>query len=195
MVIHLLINGVPRRPYRVLDRQRIGAAVGDNRHAIQSDQRRAAVLRIVETTVRLLQRFAAHQIAEPAGYIFFEGAFQNFTGKARNAFHRLQRDVTGKAVTNHHVDFTIENYGSFDIADIIDRRGRYLFARRPRQFIAFAVLLAITQHTDAWIGHAENSLGIDRTHQAKLNQVMRLAIDIGAGVDNHRAFFKTRNND
>ncbi len=47
MAIDLLINGVTRRANGILDRQRIGAAVSDDRHAVQTNQRRAAIFRIV----------------------------------------------------------------------------------------------------------------------------------------------------
>ena len=47
MAIDLLINGVARRANGIFDRQRIGAAMSDDRHAVQTNQRRAAIFRIV----------------------------------------------------------------------------------------------------------------------------------------------------
>ena len=49
--IHLMVDGVARQTNRTLDRQRTGAAMGDDRHAVQTDQRRAAILGIIQSSI------------------------------------------------------------------------------------------------------------------------------------------------
>ena len=63
MLIHFLIHRVARRANGVFDCQRTGTAVGDDRHAVQADQRRAAVLGIVQAAISCFERIAADQIA------------------------------------------------------------------------------------------------------------------------------------
>ena len=51
MTVDLLIHRVARRANGILDRERTGAAMGDDRHAVQADQRRAAVFGVIQAPI------------------------------------------------------------------------------------------------------------------------------------------------
>ena len=54
MLIHLVIHRVACGANRVFDRQWIGAAVSNDRDAVQTDQRSTAILGIIQPAVGLL---------------------------------------------------------------------------------------------------------------------------------------------
>src|SRR5512140_3188494 len=47
--IHLMFDSITRQTNGTFDRQGIGAAMGNDRHAVQTDQRRAAILGIIQS--------------------------------------------------------------------------------------------------------------------------------------------------
>src|SRR6185436_4944956 len=99
-----------------------------------------------------------------------------------DALHGLERDVTGKAVADDDIDFIVKDVPAFDIADEVDERGCELRARRPRQVIALAFLFTIAQNPDARLRYGQNPLGVNRSHETELNQVVRLAVDVRPGI-------------
>src|SRR5262245_36005178 len=118
--------------------------------------------------ISLLDGVAAHQIAHAACHIFLEGAPQDLPRETCHALHGLERNVAGEPVAHDDVDLAVKNIPAFDIADVVDRRSQKLLARGSGQIVALALLFAVAQHADAWIGHAENSFSVDRAHETEL---------------------------
>ena len=157
--------------------------MSDDRHAVQADERRAAVFGIVQAAVSLTQGFLTEQISETAREIFLERFFQHLPGKAGDAFHGFERHVAGKAIADDDVDFAVENIASLDVANIAERQLGEQLARRPRELVPFAFLFTNRQQPDPRVLAAEGDPRVSGTHEGELDQMLRAAFDGRAGIE------------
>src|SRR5215470_1895017 len=130
---------------RVFDLRRPRATVCDDRDAAQTEQRRAAVFPVVQATIGAHERAAAHEITHAAQRRLSEGALQHAADIRGETFHRLQRDIAGKAVAHDDVDLAVEEVATFDVADVVERGLREQIARRAREVVALGIFFAVAQ--------------------------------------------------
>src|SRR5207244_2100986 len=83
---------------------------------------------------------------------------------------------------------------SFDIANEIKIDLLAKFECLQRQFIAFVVLSAVAENTNAGLLVTKNFAGINAAHHRVMEKMDRTALDIGAGIDQHE-FILLRWND
>ena len=79
---------------------------------------------------------------------------------------------------------------AFDVADEVQVQLLAELEGSQRQFVAFGVFGADAQDADAGLLVAENLAGVDAAHDGKLREVQRLALDVGAGVQQHEFIFR-----
>ena len=77
----------------------------------------------------------------------------------------------------------------FDVTDEIQVQLLAEFVSLARQLVAFAFLGAVAQNADPRGFAAEDFSGIDVAHNGKLGEVNRLALRIGAGIDEDEFVF------
>src|SRR5207302_1731532 len=101
------------------------------------------------------------------------------------AFAQLERDVAGEAIADNDVDFTFENVPAFHVTDKVQRRQLEGLERLFGQLVSLCVLFADGQQTNARPANAEDGAGINITHDGELLEVVRLAVDVGANVEEY----------
>ena len=161
--------------------------MADDDDAVDAEQRRAAVLRVV------------HAPAEPPERALREQVADTCRERARRAPRRssvstmstrlsldLQHDVAGEAVADDHVGHARVDVARLDVADEVHRRGLQQPVRLASQLVALRLFLADRQQADARRSHAERDLRVHRAHHRELQQVRGPALGVGASVEQHR---------
>jgi hypothetical protein len=182
-----------RHVNRVLDRLGVRAAVADQRDAVDPQQRRAAVLGVVDAPLEPPQR-RGHQRGADLGqkaaahHLVFDHV-QHHLGGALDA---LQDHVAGETVGHHHVDFAAEDVAALDVTQVIERRraarrARQQLVRVARERRALVLLRAVGEQPDLGPRLAVQEPRVDRAEHAGLSQHRRLGVDVGAHVE-QRAF-------
>src|SRR3979490_1621805 len=94
----------------------------DNAHALNSQQRSAAILGVVDALLEITKSAAGEQIADLPRNRGLQRLLESGTHKVGYAFRNLERHVAHKAVSNNYIDVAGEQIASFDIADEIQRK-------------------------------------------------------------------------
>src|SRR5262249_2335299 len=87
------------------------AAMADDRHALDAEQRRAAVARVVEDAPD-----ARHRVT--AGDLAAELLVHELVEELRDRLIELEEDVADKAVADHHVEVAVRTTAAQDVAPL-----------------------------------------------------------------------------
>ena len=140
---------------------------------------------MIQASVGLSERFSAEQIPQTAERTFLKCVLEHRHDKVRHPFHRLQGHIAGKTIAHYHIELTAADVSTLYIADIIQRTAGKLIARGPCQIVSLPLFFAVAEHAYPGTRNTQNPLGVDRTHEGELNQMARLAVDVGPGIDDH----------
>ena len=155
--------------------------------AANSQERSAAEFLIFETRFEFLQ--AADQALtglggdhrQEFGHFLLERAEEKFD----RSLARLKQDVAGEAFADDHAGAAVVDISAFDVTDeailhlTVEKQG----AGRADEVGSFVFFGADVQNADAGLGDAQDSLGVDRTHDAVLIKVLGFRVHIRADVD------------
>ena len=83
---------------------------------------------------------------------------------------------------------------SFDVAQKIQIELPAQFHGLAGEIVSFGLFPAVAQDADARVGIAEDFPRIDAAHDGELRQVQRLALGIGAGIQQQKVFLRRRKN-
>ena len=133
----------------VAHRLRRRAAVTDDAQARDAEQRRAAVLRIVDALAEAPERPPRQQVAHLARERALQLLAEQLLDHLDQALAQLQRDVAGEAVAHDDVGLAREHVAGFDVADERERRRFEQLVRLARQLVALAFFLADREQPDA----------------------------------------------
>jgi len=161
--------------------------MADDGDAFESEQRRSAVLRVIETLLEICERVARKQEAELARDSGLQRFLENGADGLDETFADLERDVANKAVTDDDIGASVVEVAAFDVAEKIDRQSFDELEGITGKVIAFGLFLTDGQKTDARIGgggkaSAEDGAEINFSHDGELLEVVGLAIDVGANI-------------
>ena len=78
-----------------------------------------------------------------------------------------------------------EELARFEVADERDRRRLPAGVRLADEVVALAGFLADRQQPDAGLGDAERDARVRGAHHAELHEMLRPAVEVGAGVEQH----------
>ena len=84
----------------------------------------------------------AADVAELAQHGAAEFLAHGIGDQARRALHRLQSDIAGKAIGNHHIHFIRKNVVALDETHVVDIAGRQQIVRRLHDVVALDLLRA-----------------------------------------------------
>ena len=185
---------VCRGPNRTANRLGIRRAVRDDRHAADAEQRRTAVFRRIEPLAHRGEIFPHQQIRQPRAPIAAEHSAQTAEQERRESFHRLERDVAGKAVRDDDVRLRAVDIAALDVPDVV-HVGRHLLEHRgrgARVVVALRTFLAVGENPDARTRNVAHMAPVHAAHHGELHEVDRLHIDICARVDQQAESFAGR---
>ena len=124
----------------VADGLRRRAAVADDAQPGDAEQRRAAVLRVVDALAEPPERAPRQQVADLARKRALQLLAEQRPRPSRPALRSLQHDVAGEAVADDHVGVAAVDLARLDVADEVQRRGLEQLVRLARQLVALASL-------------------------------------------------------
>ena len=105
----------------------------------------------------------------------------------------LEDDVAIKSIRYHHLIIPGEDIAGFAVAhEIVAGLLLHQFIGFLGELIALFRLCADVDQAHAGIGNIHHALHIDGAHQAELQQILGLAIHIGAGIDEHEIALQAR---
>src|SRR6266542_3498874 len=141
-------GGVARATDRVLDRERVGAAVADDAHAVHAHERRAPHLAPVHALLHSLERRPREQAADLRAQGGVERALQVLADDPRRALHRLQGHVAGEAVGRDDVELAGEEVAPLAVPDEVDGGATERRRRSAGELGALRLLLALREDRD-----------------------------------------------
>ncbi len=104
----------------VHDRLLVRRAVADDADAAHAEQRRAAVLGVVEALLEVVEGLAREQRADLRGDGGLERLAQQRADQFGGALAGLEGDVADEAVADRDVGVAVEEVAAFDVADEVD---------------------------------------------------------------------------
>ena len=107
---------------RVLDGGAVGRAVTDDGDALESEQRRSAVLGVVEALLEVLEGRTRQQIAHLAGDGGVQRLLENGAHRLDQSLADLERDIAHKAIADDDVGASVVKVAAFDIAQKVERQ-------------------------------------------------------------------------
>ena len=121
----------------------------DDAHALDAQQRRAAVLGIIHALLEILESRARQHVSDFARDGGFQRLAQHLVDHVHQAFAHLQRDVADESVADDHVGLAGEDIAAFHVAD--EMNGQRLQQRRggARQLVALVLFFADGKQPDA----------------------------------------------
>src|SRR5581483_10722473 len=119
---NICFNGAFGGSHGVLDGYRIRPTVSNNDDAVHPEQRRTAILGIIQDFFHLLECRHGKRAANHGDWIAFDFGFDQFIQHFGNAFGGLERDIADKAITNHDIGEMRGNVFTFNIANEIQSR-------------------------------------------------------------------------
>ena len=179
MLLHIIVCGIVGALDRPLEGIGIGAAVALEDQAFQAQQAGA----VVAFRIELLERLAREHRAQHRHDAFLERGLH----EARQAFDRLEHDVADETVAHDDVDRALEDVIAFDIAEKVQFAtfgvGAQQHAGGFHRLIALDVFGADVEQADGRARDALDRRTQHRAHDGELVQVVRLAVDVGAEVE------------
>src|SRR5882724_131464 len=157
----------------------------DHTNAADAQQRRAAVLRIIN---RLPQRLES-SLRKHSPHLRKERTIDRLPQQPKNlkrqAFANLQRDVADKAVADDDIHAARKKIPAFHISHEVYRTLLQPCVNLARQFIALDLFFTDREQAHARTLAAKRRAVIDFAHHCKLHKMLRLRIHIRAHVQEH----------
>src|SRR5579862_4808867 len=166
----------------VAHRSGFGTSVAHDADAVDAQQRRAAVLGVVEPQRERFEARARERDAEAHE----QTAAQLFAEQAEDAegetFAELEDDVADEPVAHHDVGGAGKDAAPLDVPDEPQARPAEQLRRPDHEFVALRVLLAVAEQAHPRRFDAEDPRRVDAAHDAELQQMFGPAVHVGAGV-------------
>ena len=159
--------------------------MADDAHPAHAQQRRTAVLPVIQSAAEFVEGLPRQQRSHLCGYGAGQRLAQHVAHKAANTFAGLQRHVAHKAVAHNHVRQSAEDVAPFHVADELDRQRLQQRERLTGQIVALGLFFANREQTHARRVDFEHAAGIHFAHHGKLLQIMRLAVHVRAHIQQH----------
>ncbi len=158
--------------------------MGDDHHAIDSQQRAAAITFVGHAGRRRLesglQQTRQGLAGQGGGELFLEHGEEGFG----RSFAALEEDVAHKSVANRDVQRHVQDIAAFHVSFEIQKRHHLeQFENFLAEFTPFAFLLTIAHQPYHRAGYLVDRLGEDMTHHRMLQEMDRLAVHISPGID------------
>src|SRR6185295_6860976 len=115
--VHLAETISARYRYRVTNRLRVGAAVTNYRDTLDSQQRRAAVFRVVELFFKLLKRRARQHRSSLRLNGCLQLVLQQSHYELEYSFADFERNVPRESIANDDVHLSRVHIATLDVAD------------------------------------------------------------------------------
>ncbi len=181
-VVDVALNELARHAHRIIDRFLVGLAVADDADAVDAQQRSSAVFGIIRFALHFAQS-AFHKKPSDFGQrarrnLFLDQRDQRF----RESLGKFEDDIADETVTHHHIHQSFRNIAAFDIPDEIGDMLLDEFGGGQGQFIPFGGLFPNRQDADFGRGAPEDELHHLAAHNGELQEVLGLAVDVGAGI-------------
>ncbi len=157
----------------------------DHANAPHAQQRRAAVLRVINRLSQRLEGTFRKHSAHLGNQRAVHGLAQQAKNLKRQAFANLQRDVAHESIAHDHIHIPGKKIAAFDISDKMHRAFLEPRVNLARQLVALDFLFTDRQqsHTRPFV--AKRGAIIDLAHHRKLDQMLRLRIHIRAHIEQH----------
>src|SRR5688572_26713978 len=114
--VDLVVDEVARDAHGVLDRLRVGAAVADDAAAVDAEERRAAVLGVVDALLEVVHRPLEHQRADLARRRPGELGAEHLADHLAEGLAGFEDDVADEPVADHDVGVAVEDVAAFGVA-------------------------------------------------------------------------------
>src|SRR5271170_5425160 len=157
--------------------------MANNANSADTEQWRSAVFAIVEALLEFLKGFAGEQSTGLGGDGAGEGCAEHLADQARQALRGLERDITNKAVADHHIGVPVEYLSSLDVTDEVDRQLLEQAVGFACELVALVFFFTNGEKADSGTGDLEHAAGVHLAHDGELLQVMRLALDVCPNVE------------
>ncbi len=133
----------------ILHGVRIRRSVRDDADALDAQQRRSAVLGVVEALFEIGERAARQQRSDLPRDGCFERFLKSGADQVGDAFGNLQGDIADESVGDDHIDFSIVEIAAFDVADKIQRKLLQELKGLAGQIVALGLFFADREQADA----------------------------------------------
>ena len=177
------LGGLARNPQAIEDGLRSGSAVTNEDQALDTEQGRRAVLGGVEHGPHPPEGRASQEAAQRGhgrGRDLLPDHVHQETG---HCFAGFEEDVAGKSIGDDNVGFAPIELFWLDIADVVQPGALKQMAGVFDQLVPLPRLLPVREQGDAWGADAQAGLGVHRTENRELGQVLGFAIGVGADVE------------
>src|SRR5208283_1779619 len=186
--VELAVGELHGHSHRVLDGVRIGRPMADDAYTLNTQQRRAAVLGIVEALLEIGEGLAREQKSDLAADGRLQRLLEQEAHRLDHAFGDFQRDVADEAVAHQHIGLAVVQIAPFDVAHEVHGQLFDQLVRFAREFVALALFFADGEQPDTRIIGAgksagENSAEVHVAHDGELLQILRLGIDVRTDVN------------
>src|SRR5207248_11545930 len=135
----------------------------------------------------LAESAAGKQVTDPRRQGMAERGLEKFTEKFGHPFRRLDGDIAGKSIGDDDIYGTRSNVVPFDKAVKVDRRDGVpqSRARAADGVVSLEILRTYVEQPHSRLDQTQNSSSENITHQRELDEVLLVALDIGAQVQHH----------
>ncbi len=144
---------------------------GNPVHTEQGRTTRFSIVKQVKNALEVVSRFfVAQGVGQQAHY------------EACDRLVKFQKNVSDKTVTHEHITSTLQNAPSFHVSDKIQSTLHQRAVGGNGQFVTLLRLFPDIQEPDAGIGNTHEVLSVHLSQVSELDELMRLAVDVRAGV-------------
>src|SRR5580693_953856 len=156
--------------------------MGDEANSLHSKQGCAAIFCVVETLFEISKCATGEQSANLARNGGFQRFLQRGANQVGNTFRNLQRNVSHESVGDNNVHFTIVQVAAFHVAHKIQGKLLQKVKCFAGQYVSLGFFLANREQSHTRPLRAKQSTKVDLSHDCKLLEIVRLAVDVGADV-------------
>src|SRR5437868_2093638 len=158
----------------------------DDAHTLHPKQRGSAVFRMIKPLLEVGKRATRQHVANLPRNCCPERLFERGTDQLRDPLRGFQRNVAHKSISDDYIHAAAIDVASFHIPDKIQRKLLEQGECLAGEFIALGLFLPDGEQADSRTLGAEDFSAVSLTHYGELLQVLRLAIDVGANVEQDR---------
>ena len=162
----------------------VGCAVADDTDSADTEQGRATVLGVIDALLEVLEGTAGEEGPDLGCDGGLEGLSQQDADQACGSLAGLDGDVANESIADDDVGVTVEEVAALDVADEVHLRACLEQGEGVvGEGVSLAVLLADGEEADAGMGDVQDVAGIHVAHDGELEEVVWVAIDVGANVE------------
>src|SRR5215472_6114400 len=161
----------------------IGTAVAYDADAADAEQRSAAVLGVINALLEVVKGFAAQQRAHLRCDGGLKALAQGGGDEFGDAFTGLKSDVADESVADDDVGPAVVEVAAFDIPDEVKAKLAKQREGVTSEGVALGLFLADGEKAEPRVVDVKNVLGVHVAHNGELDQVVRIAVDVGADVE------------